>query len=401
LISFTQKLNKNSKMNKISSSINAPSQSPVYRPLYYRIVNQNDQEQLNALIKNNPDIIIYDTIAGQLAELIKLNHPQQRLTQEESAELVSKHVNGDTDQYGVWVYFPWSKKLVHTLDEEEFAQVRTSRNVYKITPEEISILKNKKIGIIGLSVGQSIALTLAMERTCGELRLADFDEIELSNMNRIKVNIQDLGLNKSIVAARQIAELDPYINVICFTEGITLGTIDEFFTGNGKLDILVEECDGIDIKILARIKAKELGIPVVMDTNDKGMLDVERFDLEPGRPIFHGKVAELEALNADELTAKLNALTIPEKIGYLGKIIGFENLSAAMMKSVGEMNKTIVGWPQLASAVTLGGAMITDVSRKILLDQFKASGRYFVDFDDLFKDEFNTINNISGDNDTY
>jgi len=401
LISFTQKLNKNSKMNKISSSINAPSQSPVYRPLYYRIVNQNDQEQLNALIKNNPDIIIYDTIAGQLAELIKLNHPQQRLTQEESAELVSKHVNGDTDQYGVWVYFPWSKKLVHTLDEEEFAQVRTSRNVYKITPEEISILKNKKIGIIGLSVGQSIALTLAMERTCGELRLADFDEIELSNMNRIKVNIQDLGLNKSIVAARQIAELDPYINVICFTEGITLGTIDEFFTGNGKLDILVEECDGIDIKILARIKAKELGIPVVMDTNDKGMLDVERFDLEPGRPIFHGKVAELEALNADELTAKLNALTIPEKIGYLGKIIGFENLSAAMMKSVGEMNKTIVGWPQLASAVTLGGAMITDVSRKILLDQFKASGRYFVDFDDLFKDEFNTTNNISGDNDTY
>ena len=401
MISFTQKLNKNSKMNKISSSVNAPSQSPVYRPLYYRIVNQNDQEQLNALIKNNPDIIIYDTIAGQLAELIKLNHPQQRLTQEESAELVSKHVHGDTDQYGVWVYFPWSKKLVHTLDEEEFAQVRTSRNVYKITPEEISILKNKKIGIIGLSVGQSIALTLAMERTCGELRLADFDEIELSNMNRIKVNIQDLGLNKSIVAARQIAELDPYINVICFTEGITLGTIDEFFTGNGKLDILVEECDGIDIKILARIKAKELGIPVVMDTNDKGMLDVERFDLEPGRPIFHGKVAELEALNADELTAKLNALTIPEKIGYLGKIIGFENLSAAMMKSVGEMNKTIVGWPQLASAVTLGGAMITDVSRKILLDQFKASGRYFVDFDDLFKDEFNTTNNISGDNDTY
>ena len=401
MISFTQKLNKNSKMNKISSSINAPSQSPVYRPLYYRIVNQNDQEQLNALIKNNPDIIIYDTIAGQLAELIKLNHPQQMLTQEESAELVSKHVNGDTDQYGVWVYFPWSKKLVHTLDEEEFAQVRTSRNVYKITPEEINILKNKKIGIIGLSVGQSIALTLAMERTCGELRLADFDEIELSNMNRIKVNIQDLGLNKSIVAARQIAELDPYINVICFTEGITLGTIDEFFTGNGKLDILVEECDGIDIKILARIKAKELGIPVVMDTNDKGMLDVERFDLEPGRPIFHGKVAELEALNADELTAKLNALTIPEKIGYLGKIIGFENLSAAMMKSVGEMNKTIVGWPQLASAVTLGGAMITDVSRKILLDQFKASGRYFVDFDDLFKDEFNTTNNISGDNDTY
>lgn len=378
-------------MNKISSTINAPIRSKIYRPLYFRTINQNEEQQLNALIGDHPEITVYDTIDGQLAELIRLNHPQQRLTKEESAALVAAHVNGNTDQYGVWVYFPWSNKLVHTLDEDEFAQVRTSRNVYKITPEEINILKNKKIGIIGLSVGQSIALTLAMERTCGELRLADFDEIELSNMNRIKVTVEDLGLNKSIVAARQIAELDPFINVVCFEQGITLDTIDEFFTGGGKLDILVEECDGIDIKILARIKAKELGIPVVMDTNDKGMLDVERFDLEPERPIFHGKVAELEALNAAELTEKLNTLTIPEKIGYLGRIIGFENLSAAMQKSVAEMNKTIVGWPQLASAVTLGGAMITDVSRKILLDQFTQSGRYFVDFDELITDELNTI----------
>ncbi|QNK61481.1 ThiF family adenylyltransferase [Pedobacter sp. PAMC26386] len=388
-------------MDKINSSVNAPDHSTIYRPVYFRLINPEEEESLKALIQNNRNLTIYDTILSQLAELIKLNNPQKKLTKEESAELIALHMKSEADQYGVWVYFPWSNKLVHTLDEKEFAQVRTNRNVYKVTPEEIAVLQQKKIGIIGLSVGQSIALTLAMERTCGELRLADFDEIELSNMNRIKVSVQDLGLNKSIVAARQIAELDPFINVICFTDGITLDTIDEFFTGNGKLDILVEECDGIDIKILARIKAKELGIPVVMDTNDKGMLDVERFDLEPERPIFHGKVAELEALSPDELTERLNNLTIPEKIGYLGKIIGFENLSEAMMKSVSEMNKTIVGWPQLASAVTLGGAMITDISRKILLKQFSDSGRYFVDFDNLFKDEFNTIKTINGDNDTH
>ncbi|MBB6501899.1 ThiF family adenylyltransferase [Pedobacter cryoconitis] len=388
-------------MDKINSSINAPDHSMIYRPVYFRLINPDEGEKLKNLISNNPNLIIYDTILSQLAELIKLNNPQKRLTPEESAELIKLHLNTETDKYGVWVYFPWSNKLVHTLDEQEFAQVRTSRNVYKITPEEINILKHKKIGVIGLSVGQSIALTLAMERTCGELRLADFDEIELSNMNRIKVNVQDLGLNKSIVAARQIAELDPFINVVCFTKGITADNIDDFFTAGGKLDILVEECDGIDIKILARIKAKELGIPVVMDTNDKGMLDVERFDLEPGRPIFHGKVNELEELTTDQLTEKLNQLTIPEKIGYLAKIIGYENLSEAMMRSVGEMNKTIVGWPQLASAVTLGGAMITDISRRILLKQFSSSGRYFVDFDNLFLDEFNTITNINGDNDTH
>ncbi len=388
-------------MDKIFSSARSPKQSTSYRPLFFRITNSAEEEQLKAFINSIPDIVIYDTIKTQLSELIRLNNPQKKLTPEESAQLIALHVNGPAENYGVWVYFPWSNKLVHTLDEKEFAQVRTSRNVYKITPAEIEVLKTKKIGIIGLSVGQSIALTLAMERTCGELRLADFDEIELSNMNRIKVNIQDLGLNKAIIAARQIAELDPFINVICYTDGITNSNIDDFFSLGGKLDILIEECDGIDIKVLSRIKAKALGVPVVMDTNDKGMLDVERFDLEPERHIFHGKVNDLEELSAEELNIKLNSLTIPEKVSYLAKIIGFENLSEGMKISLAEMNKTIVGWPQLASAVTLGGAMVTDVSRKILLDQFTASGRYFVDFDELFNDQYNTINYTFSADDTH
>jgi len=388
-------------MDNIYSSSNLPDKLTIYKPVFFRLNDQEDEKRFNILLEKDSNIFVYDTLEGQLAELIKLSNPQKKLTKEESSQLVAAHVNGDLKKYGVWIYFPWSNKVIHTLDEDEFIKVRTNRNVYKITTEEIETLKTKKIGIIGLSVGQSIALTLTMERTCGELRLADFDDIELSNMNRIKVNVQDLGLNKAVVAARQIAELDPFINVVCYTDGITNENIDDFFMLGGKLDILVEECDGIDIKVLSRIKAKALGVPVVMDTNDKGMLDVERFDLEPGRHIFHGTVNDLEELSPEELNHKLNNLTIPEKVGYLAKIIGFENLSEAMKRSLGEMNKTIVGWPQLASAVTLGGAMVTDISRKILLDQFTLSGRFFVDFDELFTSKFNTIIQTNGDNDTH
>src|SRR5690606_20123115 len=116
--------------------------------------------------------------------------------------------------------------------ESEFIKVRTNRNIYKILPEDIDRLNKKKIGIIGLSVGQSIALTLALERTCGELRLADFDDVELSNMNRIRAGVQDLGMSKVIIAARQIAELDPYIKVTCYPVGITKENIRGFFTDN-------------------------------------------------------------------------------------------------------------------------------------------------------------------------
>jgi tRNA A37 threonylcarbamoyladenosine dehydratase len=204
------------------------------------------------------------------------------------------------------VYYPWSSRLVHLLEEPEFVEVRTSRNVYKITRDEQRRLGHQRIGVIGLSVGQSIAVTIAMERSCGELRLADFDRIDLSNLNRLRCATTDLGLNKAIVAARAIAEIDPFLPVTCFVEGISEENVDRFLLENGKLDVLIEECDGLDIKIMARQRARQYGIPVVMDTNDRGMLDVERFDREPNRPLFHGLLGreidyrELAGLNAED-----------------------------------------------------------------------------------------------------
>lgn len=353
-----------------------------YTPYLLNIAVAADRKIFEQLVTHN--VQIYDTIERQLTELVKINNPGQRLTPEQVQQAINNQLNNvPINEYGTWVHYPWLNSLVHILGEDDFIKVRTSRNHYKITPEEGMQLRTKKIGVIGLSVGQSIALTIATERVCGALHLADFDELELSNMNRITCGVQDMGLPKVIIAARKIAELDPYIKVKCWQEGITMQNMDAFLSEDGNIDVLVEECDGIDVKILSRIKAREKGIPVVMDTNDRGMLDIERFDLEKDRPLFHGKIKDLETLTIDELSTRLQQLTIQEKIGYLGQIIGMENVSDEMKISLSEMNKTITGWPQLASAVTLGGAMVTDVCRRIVLGKLKKSGRYFLDFNEL------------------
>lgn len=355
-------------------------------PKLFRLSNDADREDFDELVKNDTSIRISDTIEDQLRELIRIMNPGEALRPEQYPTLIENHLKGiPLSDYGVWVYYPWNGYVVHILDEDEFIAVRTNRNVYKIDFEEIRTLRKKKVGVIGLSVGQSIALTMAMERICGELRLADFDDVELSNMNRIQAGVQDLGVNKVVLAARQIAELDPFIKIVGFTEGLHGNNIDDFFLDGGALDILVEECDGIDMKILSRRKARSLGIPVVMDTNDNGMLDVERFDIEPDRLLLHGAVHDLEPLSHDDLEQRLKHLTLPQKVSYLSRIIGMENVSSAMKKSLSNMNKTIVGWPQLASAVMLGGAMVTDTCRKILLGNPVPSGRYFVDFDELIR----------------
>lgn len=351
-----------------------------WKPVLYRPQNAAERQELDALLSQDGPIHVHDQIMSQLRELMKVRNPGLKAGPEQFGDLVLHHLDGsDPRDYGVWAYYPWNRTLVHLLDEEEFIEVRTNRNMLKITAAERDVLRSKKIGIAGLSVGHSIALTLATERTCGELRLADFDELELSNLNRIRSTLTNMGLPKVILAAREIAEIDPYISIRIFPEGLQPGNMDAFFSEGGDLDLFVEVCDSLDVKLESRLTARRLRIPVVMDTNDRGMLDVERFDLEPGRRLFHGL---LDNFSGPDGIVKVT----PENRGeILMALVSFGSLSERMKRSMAEIGKTISTWPQLASSVILGGAITTDISRKILLGQHSGSGRYYVDLDVLFE----------------
>lgn len=351
-------------------------------PLFYRLSNTSDRKKFEALLDSNECLSVFDELPGQLEELVKSQNPKIKFTKESLKEAAIKYI-GTTpiEEYGVWVYYPWSARLVHLLDEKEFVYVRTNRNQYKITPEEEDLLANKKIGVIGLSVGKAIALTLAMERICGEIRVADFDVIELSNLNRIQTGIQNFGIKKTVVVAREIAEIDPYLKVITYDDGLTEENANDFFLKDGKLDICIEVCDGLYTKIFSRQRAKALGIPVVMNSSDRGTTDIERFDLNPDMPLLHGLIDHLD------LNLVKQAKTNEEKVPYLLPMLGVETSSTRLKASMLEIEETITTWPQLASGVILGGGIVTDVCRRILLGQLQDSGRYFVDLEEIIRDK--------------
>ena len=349
----------------------------IFKPHFFRLSNSSDLKKFNDIL-NLPGIFVTDEIQGQLGELVKFKNPTKKFSTTELNQAVADYLGkASITEYGLWVFYPWSNKLVHILDEEEFILLRTSRNQYKITPHEKEILVKKKIGVIGLSVGQSVSVTLAMERVCGELRLADFDVLELTNLNRIRTGVHNLGLPKVYSVAREIAEIDPFIKVICYPAGLTESNMDAFFLENGKLDLLVEESDGFDIKVLCRYKARELKVPVIMEASDRCMVDVERFDLEPNRSILHGLVDHLD------LNTLKSLKTNEEKIPYMLDILGIDTASPRLKASMLEIEQSITTWPQLASAVTMGGGITADVSRRLLLNQYTDSGRYHVDIEKL------------------
>ncbi|GAB2628369.1 ThiF family adenylyltransferase [Belliella aquatica] len=336
--------------------------------------------QLIHQLRENQQIQILDEIKSQVAELIKLQNPSQNWSSETLTVAVEDFFNEhDQETYGVWVFYPWKSTLVHLLPEEDFIAVRTVRNKFKITQEEQDLLASKKIGIIGLSVGQSVAISLAMERSFGELRIADFDTLELGNMNRLRSSVVNLGVPKTTLVKREISEIDPFLKVIIYEDGITTENMHDFFTKSGQLDLLIEECDSLEVKIQARFKARSLGIPVLMDTSDRGMVDIERFDLEPNRPLFHGLLSKLGT--EEEIQDNLQH----NKTSILMSILDYNNLSERGKNSIFELGKTITNWPQLGSSVIMGGAMCAHFTRGILCGHGLNSGREYVDLDTLFR----------------
>ena len=57
-----------------------------------------------------------------------------------------------------------------------------------------------------------------------------------------------------------------------------------------RCDIIIEECDSFDVKYLLRQIAKEERRPVLMGTSQRGMMDVERYDIDELVEPFLGKL---------------------------------------------------------------------------------------------------------------
>lgn len=355
-----------------------------WRPVLFEPARESDLAALTELLTSSAVREVHDTLDQQLTELMRCREPSCTDPSEILRRKDEQLAGLATWEYGTWVWYPWSGRLVHVLPREEFRLVRTDRNRGKIDRPQQRRLLSKRIGIVGLSVGSSAAVTSVLEGIGGAYKLADFDDIGLSNLNRLRAGVHDLGVNKAVISARQMYDIDPYLDIEIYPDGITETTIAKFFLGgNGPIDLLIEECDTPWAKLAAREYARELGIPVLMDCNDRGMLDIERFDLEPDRPLLHGRIGDV---NSSDITA----LDHQGKTDLILTMVDAERISPELRASFDEIGRTLSSWPQLASGVVLGGALTGEAARRILLGHPCASGRFYTDLEQQLRPERNT-----------
>jgi len=314
----------------------------------------------------HPELTEVDAFSRQLKELFYIdNHVFIGMPKTEAfaTDDFKKFVESKAKDF-VFVYFPWNNTLVKTVGKEEYLKLKTNRNQDLITAEEQQKLRDYKVAVLGMSVGLNIAFVLTQAGISNNIVLADFDELDTTNLNRILAGIHQIGLNKTIIAARHIYEDNPFAEVTMLTEGVNETNLEELIKA-GKVDCIVEEIDDFPFKIHARLLAMKYKIPVVMvtDNGDGVVLHVERYD--KGHDQIWGKPAEFftNALAAGPLGKEQAGMMIIQNI-----VGGVHRVDPKMIASVQRViAKELVSWSQLGSAAILGGVVVTYTVKQIAL----------------------------------
>ncbi|MBT3418691.1 MAG: hypothetical protein HN726_04090 [Candidatus Magasanikbacteria bacterium] len=322
---------------------------------------------------------IYD---DQLQEYFLITHPQYKHHDTFSA-LFSTYktqvLNGRIEAMcGNWVYFPWSGRMVHMVSEGMHHALRTNRNHLLITQEEQKMLLNVSIAVAGLSIGSSIISTLVHNGIGRNLRLADHDIFETTNMNRVRSRIDQVGVSKVSIVTEQLFEINPYLVIDPFSQGVDASNLVDFVRPSSTYPlILFEAIDDFKMKVRLRLQAKKNGVPVVMLTNlgDGILIDIERYDIDPQTKMFNGLVGDVpERILSSSCTEE-------DMKQFAVSLVGKEHVPQRAFLSLEQMGKTLVGRPQLMGTVTASSGIAPYIVRRMLFGPSLASGRYYIHFD--------------------
>jgi tRNA A37 threonylcarbamoyladenosine dehydratase len=321
-------------------------------------------------IKSIPGITIVDEMEEQQKEIAQVLKPS----------LLVNPPKKFPKRSSVWVYYPWRNTLVRILDAVHFAKLRRSRNFNIILPSEQKRLEKMKIAIAGLNVGNPAAICLALEGV-KSFRVADLDPLSVSNLNRFRAGLPDLGVNKAILSARQIWEINPFANVGIWDKGISPENLSRFIKG---ADILVEEMDNLRLKIDIREEARRLRVPVVMVTGngENVIVDVERYDENPKLKILNGHLRQSVIAGIRNLGRET---PLRKKLALARDFMGVRHLRPRLAGSFPKVGAGLAGIPQIAESSFLRGAAVAFVIRQIAAGARVPSGRYNLRIDDLLK----------------
>lgn len=152
-------------------------------------------------------------------------------------------------------------------------------------------LKKAKVLVVGAGgLGSPVLLYLAAAGV-GTIGVADFDILDISNLQRqVLFTVEDVGLPKAKAAIARLQQLNPLIQLLAFTERLTsanaLNILQPF-------DVIVDGTDNFQTRYLLNDAVVLLNKPLVYGSILKFEGQVSVFNLNTSHDTFSGNYRDL------------------------------------------------------------------------------------------------------------
>lgn len=180
-------------------------------------------------------------------------------------------------------------------------------------------LLNARVLIVGLGgLGSPVAMYLAAAGV-GHLVLADFDEVDLSNLQRQIIHNNDrIGHNKAQSAAQTLRALNPEIEITCITSKLDAASLKELVAS---VDVVADCTDNFAIRFAINAACVAANVPLVSGAAIRLEGQVAIFDSANNSPCYRCLYEE----NDDDLSCAANGVLAP-LVGVIGSMQALETI---------------------------------------------------------------------------
>jgi tRNA A37 threonylcarbamoyladenosine dehydratase len=136
----------------------------------------------------------------------------------------------------------------------------------------LQTLAQSRVAVFGLGAVGSFATEALARSGVGALVLVDFDQVDVSNINRQLFALHStLGREKALVARERVSDINPGCQVTVHSAFVNADSLTDLL--NPDLDLVVDAIDGLNSKVNLIKGAKDLGLPLVSSMGAGGRTD--------------------------------------------------------------------------------------------------------------------------------
>ncbi len=243
------------------------------------------------------------------------------------------------------------------MDAKAFYQEFTLRNNGFISKELQDLIARSHVLVAGCGSTGGGAIELLVRTGFTQLTLTDNGEYELNNINRQRMNIDDIEVNKARAHAAKVLKINPYLDLSVDTRGICADNVDHMIA---QADIIVDGVDvttrsGLEAKFLLHETAKKYYKPVISGYDMDATQYVAFHDYRlSNEPVLRGHISRADIRDLEPLQTCIKL--IKPKHLPLGILEELERIN--------EQGKSFVS--QLGIAANLFGVIAVAMAVKIL-----------------------------------